>query len=495
MSAGATGSAFDPQQILSKHVLNDFYVGGKWVKPQSDRKLELISPVTEECFLRVPEASEKDVDQAVRAAREAFDNGPWPRMSPQERSKFVLAIGEEMKKRAAVLTDTWTAQVGAPKSFAGFIIGFAPQLFEMYGKIGAKGDFVETRDMLNGGRALVIREPVGVVAIITPWNAPMVLTSYGVAAALTAGCTIVAKPAPETPIEGQLLAECAEAVGLPHGVLNIVPAGREVGDYLINRPEIDKVSFTGSVAAGKHIAEVCAGRLARCTLELGGKSPAVIMDDADLATALGTIVPFGMPMSGQICFSLTRVLVSKKRHDEVVDAYTQAVKKIVVGDPWQAETQMGPLSMKRQLDRVLGYIEKGRAEGAKVATGGGRPKDINRGYYVEPTIFSNVSSDMTIAKEEIFGPVVSVMPYDNEEDAIRIANQSSYGLSGAVFTRDPEKGMALARRIRTGNVTVNGLNLQVSVPFGGFKESGIGRVGGPEGLEAYQEIKSVYMPG
>jgi aldehyde dehydrogenase (NAD+) len=199
-----------------------------------------------------------------------------------------------------------------------------------------------------------------------------------------------------------------------------------------------------------------------------------------------------MPMSGQICFSLTRVLVSKKRHDEVVDAYTQAVKKIVVGDPWQAETQMGPLSMKRQLDRVLGYIEKGRAEGAKIATGGGRPTDMNRGYYVEPTIFTNVNSDMTIAKEEIFGPVVSVMPYDTEEDAIRIANQSNYGLSGAVFTQDPEKGMALARRIRTGNVTVNGLNLQVSVPFGGYKESGIGRVGGPEGLEAYQEIKSVY---
>jgi aldehyde dehydrogenase (NAD+) len=491
----STGSAFDPQQALSQHVLKDFYIGGDWVKPQSDQKLELISPVTEECFLSVPEASTADVDRAVKAARRAFDHGPWPRMTPQERSKFVLAIGEEMKKRAPLLTDVWTAQVGAPTSFAGYIINFAPQLFEFYGKLGASTDFAETRDMMNGGKALVIREPVGVVAIITPWNAPMVLMSYGVAAALTAGCTIVAKPAPETPIEGQLLAECAEAVGLPPGVLNVVPAGREVGDYLINRPEIDKVSFTGSVAGGKRIAEVCAKRLARYTLELGGKSPALIMDDADLSNAIGTIVPFAMPMTGQICFSLTRVLVSKKRHDEVVDAYSQAVKKIAVGDPWKADTQMGPLSMKRQLDRVMGYIEKGRKEGAKLVTGGGRPKDMNHGYFVEPTIFSNVDTDMTIAKEEIFGPVVSVMPYEDEEDAIRIANSSTYGLSGAVFTNDPEKGVALARRIRTGNVSINGLKLDNAVPFGGYKESGVGRVGGPEGLEAYQEIKSVYLPG
>jgi aldehyde dehydrogenase (NAD+) len=491
----STGSAFDPQQALSQHVLKDFYIGGDWVKPQSDQKLELISPVTEECFLSVPEASTADVDRAVKAARQAFDHGPWPRMTPQERSKFVLAIGEEMKKRAPLLTDVWTAQVGAPTSFAGYIINFAPQLFEFYGKLGASTDFAETRDMMNGGKALVIREPVGVVAIITPWNAPMVLMSYGVAAALTAGCTIVAKPAPETPIEGQLLAECAEAVGLPPGVLNVVPAGREVGDYLINRPEIDKVSFTGSVAGGKRIAEVCAKRLARYTLELGGKSPALIMDDADLSNAIGTIVPFAMPMTGQICFSLTRVLVSKKRHDEVVDAYSQAVKKIAVGDPWKADTQMGPLSMKRQLDRVMGYIEKGRKEGAKLVTGGGRPKDMNHGYFVEPTIFSNVDTDMTIAKEEIFGPVVSVMPSEDEEDAIRIANSSTYGLSGAVFTNDPEKGVALARRIRTGNVSINGLKLDNAVPFGGYKESGVGRVGGPEGLEAYQEIKSVYLPG
>ena len=494
MSTGSTGSTFDPQQALSQHVLKNFYIGGDWVTPQSDRKLELVSPVTEETFLTVPEASEKDVDRAVRAAREAFDRGPWPRMSPQERGKFVTAIGEELKKRLPLLTSVWTAQVGAPQGFASYVVTHGPQIFEFYGQLGAKANFTETRDVI-GGKAAVIREPVGVAAVITPWNAPLPLISYGVAAGLVAGCTIVAKPAPETPLEAQILAECAQAVGLPPGVFNVVPAGREVGDYLINRPEVDKISFTGSVAAGKHIAEVCAKRLARYTLELGGKSPAVIMDDADLSNALGAIVPFSMPMTGQICFSLTRVLASKKRHDEVVDAYSQAVKNIVVGDPWKADTQMGPLAMKRQLDRVMGYLDKGRKEGATLVTGGGRPKDMNRGYYVEPTIFTNVDSDMTIAKEEIFGPVVAVMPYENEEDAIRIANASTYGLSGAVFTKDPEKGLALARRIRSGNITVNGLNLQVSVPFGGFKQSGVGRVGGPEGLEGYQEIKTVYLPG
>jgi aldehyde dehydrogenase (NAD+) len=487
MLTGAAGGTFDPQQALSQHVLKNFYVGGQWVKPQSDRTLELISPVTEECFLRVPEASEADVDHAVRAARQAFDQGPWPRMATAERAKFVTAIGEEMKKRLPLPTEVWTAQVGAPQGFANYVIQYGPQLFEFYGQLGAKSDFTETRDVI-GGKAQIIREPVGVAAIITPWNAPVPLISYGVAAGLLAGCTIVAKPAPETPLEAQPNAPkrsgCLRACSMSCRLA--------AGDYLINRPEIDKVSFTGSVAGGKRIAEVCAKRLARYTLELGGKSPAVIMDDADLSAALGAID--SMPMTGQICFSLTRVLVSKKRHDEVVDAYRQAVNSIVVGDPWKTETQMGPLSMKRQLDRVMSYLEKGRTEGAKLVTGGGRPKDMNRGYFVEPTIFSNVDSDMTIAKEEIFGPVVSVMPYENEEDAIRIANNSTYGLSGAVFTKDPEKGLALAKRIRTGNVTVNGLNLQINAPFGGYKESGIGRVGGPEGLEGYQEIKSVYLP-
>jgi acyl-CoA reductase-like NAD-dependent aldehyde dehydrogenase len=489
----STGSVFDPHQALPPHILQRFFIGGDWILPHSTNTFDLVSPVTEECFARLPEAATEDMDRAVRAARDAFDHGPWPRLPVRERARLLAALAEALRQRLPLLTDLWTAQVGAPTSFAAAVITYAPQLFDFYAQLGDTTDFDETRDVI-GGKAMIIHEPVGVVAIVTPWNAPLPLLSYGVAAGLLAGCTIVAKPAPETPLEALVLAECAQQVGLPPGVLNIVPAGREAGDHLVRHPGIDKVSFTGSVAAGKHIAQVCAARLARCTLELGGKSPAVIMDDADLGNALGAIVPFAMPMSGQICFSLTRVLVSRKRHDEVVDAYSQAVRTIVVGDPWQAETQMGPLAMQRQLDRVLGYLDKGRSDGATLVTGGGRPKDLNRGYYVEPTIFTNVTPDMTIAREEIFGPVVSVMPYEDEDDAIRIANATSYGLSGAVFTRDPEKGLALARRIRSGNITVNGLNLQVAVPFGGYKESGIGRVGGEEGLRAYQEVKSVYLP-
>jgi len=488
----ATGSAFDPQQVLSENLLKRFYIDGKWIVPNSDKTLDLVSPVTEECFVRIPEASKSDVDRAVTAARQASDHGPWPRMSPKERSKYILAMGQQLKKRLPQLADLWVTQIGAPKSFAQYNVHFAPQLFEFYGELAAKhDDFSELREF-PGGRANVIREPVGVAAIITPWNAPLPLLSYGVAPALAAGCTIVVKPAPETPLDAQVLAECAQLADLPPGVLNVLPAGREVGDYLIRKPEIDKVSFTGSVAAGKHIAEVCASRLARCTLELGGKSPAVILDDADLPTAIGAITPFGMPITGQVCFALTRVLVSKKRHDEVVEAYSKAVKSIVVGDPWLPDTQMGPLAMKRQLNKVLDYIEQGKRAGADLVTGGGQPMDINRGYYVEPTVFANVTTDMTIAKEEIFGPVVSVMPYEDEADAVRIANDTCYGLSGAVFTTSTEKGLAFAKKIRTGNVTLNGLNLQVSIPFGGYKQSGIGRVGGLEGLEAYQELKSIY---
>jgi acyl-CoA reductase-like NAD-dependent aldehyde dehydrogenase len=490
----STGSIFDPNQALSRTALTRFYVGGEWIVPQSDQQLELISPVTEDCIAKIPEASLADAERAVRAAREAFDRGPWPRMSPPERARFVLAMSERLKERMPLLADVWTAQVGAPISFSNHLSQFATGLFDFYGRLGADGDFSQTRDLANG-TASIIREPVGVVAIITPWNAPLVLLSYGVAAALVAGCTIVAKPSPETPLDAQILAECAEAAGLPAGVLNIVPGGREVGEYLVRSSGIDKVSFTGSGVVGKRIAEICASRMTRCSLELGGKSAALIMDDANLANALGAVVPYSMPMTGQICFSLTRILVSKKRHDEVVDAYVQAVKQIVVGDPWKADTQMGPLSIKRQLDRVLGYIEKGLEEGATLVTGGGRPAGLNRGYYLEPTVFTDVTSNMTIARDEIFGPVVSIMRYEDEDDAIRIANESRYGLSGAVFTRDAEKGLAIARQIRTGNVTVNGLNLDPSVPFGGYKESGMGRAGGAEGLQGYQEIKSVYLPG
>jgi aldehyde dehydrogenase (NAD+) len=339
----------------------------------------------------------------------------------------------------------------------------------------------------------VVKEPVGVVAAITPWNAPLVLLCYKVAPALAAGCTVVSKPSPETPLDAHVLAECIESAGLPAGVFNVVPAGREIGDYLVRHPRIDKVSFTGSSAAGRHIAEVCAGRLARTSFELGGKSAAIVLEDADIGKMLQSLVPFSMPITGQVCFSLTRVLVPQSRAREVLDAYVTAVRGMKVGDPFEAETQMGPLAMERQLKRVQGYIAKGRDEGARLVTGGGRPRGLDRGYFVEPTVFADVDSRMTIAQEEIFGPVVSFIRYDGLDEAVRKANDTIYGLHGAVYTADAEQGYEVARRVRSGSVTVNGLIVDPKMPFGGFKQSGIGREGGIEGLDPYFETKTIYF--
>jgi acyl-CoA reductase-like NAD-dependent aldehyde dehydrogenase len=485
---------FSYESELSEQVRKSFFIDGRWVNPSGNKKLDLISPVTETLMLQTPEASEQDVDNAVKAARRAFDEGPWPRLSAAERGKYIGRIADELRKREPLLARVWTAQVGAPQSFTNALTHVGIDIFEYYAKLAEKYEFEQERTY-PGGVARVVNEPVGVVGVITPWNSPLILMSYKVAAALAAGCTIVAKPSPETPLEAQILAECVEAAGLPPGVFNIVPGGREIGDYLVRRPGIDKVSFTGSTAAGKAIAATCADRLARVGLELGGKSAAIIMDDADISLALKSIVPYSMPFSGQICFSLTRILVSRKNRDALLEAYVGAVQALKVGDPSDLATQVGPLSMKRQLERVQQYVAAGKAEGATLVTGGGDVPGFDRGYFIQPTVFSDVTSDMTIAREEIFGPVVSVMTYEDEDDALRIANSTSYGLSGAIYTADAERGYGLARRVRSGNVSVNGLSLSPAIPFGGFKQSGIGREGGVEGLESYLECKAVYMPG
>ena len=340
----------------------------------------------------------------------------------------------------------------------------------------------------------VVKEPVGVVAAITPWNAPLVLLCYKVAAALAAGCTIVAKPSPETPIDAYILAECIEAAGLPPGVFNLVPAGREMGDYLIRHPGIDKISFTGSTAAGKHIAAVAAERLARTSFELGGKSAAIVLDDANLGQVLKSLVPFSMPITGQVCFSLTRVLVPESRKQEVLDAYVGAVSSVKVGDPMDAATQMGPLAMQRQLDARAGLHRRRartRARSSCSAAAGRRASTAagSSSRRCSPTC----RRTMTIAQEEIFGPVVSFITYKNVDDAIEKANSTIYGLHGAVYTEDPERGYEVARRVRSGSVTVNGMIVDPTMPFGGFKQSGTGREGGIEGLDPYFELKTVYF--
>ena len=381
-----------------------FFIGGKWVEPLSNRKLDVISPVTEERILSYPEASQADMDRAVAAAREAFDNGPWPRMAPSERARYLRKVAEHLAERLDDIAYSWTLQVGAPIMLTKKLVGQNPTLFNYYADLAETYPFVDERKRDDGGKVKVVKEPVGVCAAITPWNAPLVLLSYKVAAGLAAGCTIVSKPSPETPLEAYILAECIEKAGLPAGVFNLVPAGRESGDYLVRHTGIDKVAFTGSTAAGKHIAAVCAERLARVSLELGGKSAAILLDDADFKAALPPLMVYTMPITGQVCFSLTRILVPESRKQEFLDLYLGAVSNIKVGDPFDPATQMGPLTMARQLDRVQGYIAAGRSEGARIACGGGRPKGLDKGYFIEPTVFVDVKPDMRIAQEEISAP-------------------------------------------------------------------------------------------
>jgi acyl-CoA reductase-like NAD-dependent aldehyde dehydrogenase len=469
-----------------------FFIGGRWLDPISRQTLKVVSPSTEELLFSYPEAGPADIDRAVAAARDAFDNGPWPRMSVSERAAALRRVADNLTARLDEIANAWTVQVGAPISLTKKLVGQNPTLFRYYADLIEKYPFVDERKRDDGGRVRVVREPVGVCAAITPWNAPLVLLSYKIAAGLAAGCTMVAKPSPETPLEAYILAECIEQAGLPPGVFNIVPAGREGGDYLVRHKGIDKVAFTGSTGAGKHIAAACADRLARVSLELGGKSAAVLLDDADFKAALPSLMVYTMPITGQVCFSLTRILVPERREKEFLDMYLGAVSGIKVGDPMDPATQMGPLTMARQRDRVEGYIRTGRAEGARIACGGGRPRGLDRGYYVEPTVFTSVTPEMKIVQEEIFGPVVSVLTYRDENEAVAKANNSQFGLNASVYTADVERGYRVARRVRSGNVTINGMIVDPKQPFGGFKQSGMGREGGPEGLDNYVETKTIH---
>ncbi len=468
-----------------------FFIAGRWAEPVSNQRLKVISPVTEELVISYPEAGREDIDRAVAAAREAFDNGPWPRMAPSERARYLRKVAALLTEKLDDIAYSWTLQVGAPIGLTKKLVGQNPTLFNYYADLIETHSFVDERKRDDGGRVRIAKEPVGVVAAITPWNAPLVLLSYKIAAGLAAGCCMVAKPSPETPLEAYILAECIDKAGLPAGVFNLVPAGREGGDYLVRHKGVDKVAFTGSPVAGKVIAAACADRLARVSLELGGKSPAVLLDDADFKQALPSIMAYSMPITGQVCFSLTRILVPERRKQEFLDTYLAAVSNIKVGDPFDPATQMGPLTMARQRDRVEGYVAAGRAEGATIACGGGRPKGFDKGYYFEPTVFTDVKPEMKIAQEEIFGPVVSVITYTDDEDAARKANNSVYGLNASVYSKDVERAYNMARRIRSGTVTINGLIIDPKHPFGGFKESGMGREGGPEGLENYLETKTI----
>jgi aldehyde dehydrogenase (NAD+) len=472
-----------------------FFIGGQWVTPSSEATINVIDSGTEELFFSVAEAQAADITRAVAAAREAFDTGPWPRLTHTERAAYLRAIGEELAKRTDDIGQIWPRESGVLHAIARGGGKGAQRTFDAFAALADTFPFEEPAKPSVGQFGLIVREPVGVVGAIIPWNAPMGLISNKVAPALLAGCTVILKSSPEAPGEGYLIAEAAEAVGLPPGVLNVVTADREVSELLVRDPDVDKITFTGSTAAGRRIASICGERIARCTLELGGKSAAVILDDMDIETAARTLSQAECFLSGQVCSSLTRIVVPRNRHDELVEALAGTFSQVRVGDPFNAQTQMGPLVASRQRDRVEGYIAKGIADGAKLATGGGRPKNLDRGWFVEPTVFGNVDNRSVIAQEEIFGPVLSVIPAEDEQDAIRVANDTIYGLNASVFTNDINRARTVAGQLRSGTVGHNAFRTDFGIAFGGFKQSGIGREGGREGLLPFLETKTVILEG
>ncbi|UYP18550.1 aldehyde dehydrogenase [Rhodococcus sp. Z13] len=470
------------------------FIGGRWVAPSTDERLEVFSPATEERVGSVPVAGPKDIDAAIAAARTAFDEGPWSRTTPAERAQILGKAVALIEERRAEIAALLTAEMGQPPASVEMMqLTSGLATLNYYAGLGDSFPWVEERTG-TFGRTRVTREPVGVVAAVIAWNVPFFLMINKLGPALLAGCTVVLKPAPETPLTTNLLAEIFTEAGLPEGVLSLVPGGAETGEYLVSHPDIDKITFTGSTAVGRRIGEIAARGLKRCSLELGGKSAAIVLEDADLDSTITMLVMSGLMNTGQACVGQTRVLAPRSRYDEVVEKMVATAAFFPVGLPDTEGAQLGPLISEKQRERVEAYIAKGKEEGARLVLGGGRPAGIETGYYVEPTIFADVDNSMTIAREEIFGPVICVIPYDSVDEAIKIANDSDYGLAGSVYTTDVEKGLEVASRVRTGTYGINWYAFDPGSPFGGYKNSGIGRENGPEGVEAYCETKSVLYP-
>jgi betaine-aldehyde dehydrogenase len=471
---------------------DQLYIGGQWVAPSSRETIDVHNAGNGQVMGRVPAAGEKDVDTAVSAARQAFAS--WSQTPPGKRAEYLEKISAGLKARADELARLIAQEVGMPlKMSARIQAGLPIANFANYAKIAREFQFEE-----RVGNSLVVREPVGVVGAITPWNYPLHQIALKVAPALAAGCTVVLKSSEVAPFNSFVLAEVIDAAGLPKGVFSLVTGfGPQAGEALVKHPGVDMISFTGSTRAGKRISEVAAQSVKRVALELGGKSASVILDDADFAAAVKSTVNGCYLNSGQTCTALTRMLVPQARYEEAAKLAAEAAKSFVVGDPLDEKARLGPLSSQAQLERVRNFIKKGIAEGAELLAGGAEPPEgaPAGGYYVRPTVFGKVKNSMTIAQEEIFGPVLSIIPYQDEEDAVRIANDSPYGLAGAVWSGDEARAQRVARRIRAGQVDVNGGAFNMNAPFGGFKQSGHGREAGVYGLEEFLEYKSLQLKG
>lgn len=471
------------------------FIGGKWTAPATDQVIEVHSPATGKYVGKVPLATKADVDNAVAAARVAFDSGPWPSTPPAERAKVIAAAIKLMEERKDQFTALLGAETGQPP-LSVETMHWMSSLGALNFFAGPAADEVTWEEIRTGayGQTIVRREPIGVVGAIVAWNVPLFLAVNKLGPALLAGCTVVLKPAAETPFSANLLAQTFADAGLPEGVLSVVPGGAETGQALTSNPDVDIFSFTGSSGVGKEIGKRAADLLKPCTLELGGKSASIVLEDVDLASAIPMLVFSGIMNTGQACVAQTRILAPRSRYEEIVEAVKNFVTALPVGLPDDPGAQIGSLISEKQRERVEGYIAKGIEEGARLVCGGGRPEGLDNGFFVEPTVFADVDNSMTIAQEEIFGPVLSIIAYDTVDDAIAIANDSVYGLAGSVWTADVPRGIEIASKIRTGTYGINWYAFDPCCPFGGYKNSGIGRENGKEGVEHFTQQKSVLMP-
>jgi aldehyde dehydrogenase (NAD+) len=475
-------------------VRRDVFLAGGYQTAVSTESIDVVNPATEQVIGRIPDCNDNDVVKALAAAHIALKGEEWSNLTATDRAGFLRALADALATKRDEMAELVTSQNGVAIGSSRGSVDKAIASYRYYADVAEAFRFEEFRAN-QGDHSIIRREPIGVAALIVPWNGPQPLLSWKLAPALVAGCTVVIKPAPETTLDAYLLMDAVRDAGFPPGVINLLPGGRETGAALVRNLDTNKVAFTGSTSAGKEIAEICARQLKPATLELGGKSAAILLDDIELSSFAPMVASVCSPNTGQVCRACTRVLVPHAKYDEAVDMIASSMSSIKVGDPTDPTTQFGPLVSARQRDRVEMFISKGIAEGATIVTGGSRPAELPVGYYLEPTVFSDVTNEMVIAREEIFGPVLVVIPYRDIDEAVSIANDSKYGLGGFVYTSDLERGTDIARRLETGSVGVNNHVMALESPFGGYKDSGIGREMGPEAVNNYIQIKSIYRSG